>query len=212
MTSETKPPPPTPSAPDWPSPWPYDFPADGSVPAPADKIVRVIGSEPHALVVTRRKLFSAAALGWAAFATATGIGSLGLVRMLFPNVVFEPPMRFRTLPPARFAPNTVDTTWKESNAVWIVHVEGRIIALSTVCTHLGCTPNWLASESKFKCPCHGSGYYMNGVNFEGPAPRPLERYRVSVNPVDGFLWVDKTQSCRLELGTCDDRRFYIAAA
>ena len=36
-------------------------------------------------------------------------------------------------------------------------------------------PNWLDGEQKFKCPCHGSGFYMTGVNFEGPAPRPLER-------------------------------------
>ena len=51
-----------------------------------------------------------------------------------------------------------------------------------MCTHLGCTPNWLSEENKFKCPCHGSGYYMNGVNFEGPTPRPLERFAVTVDP------------------------------
>jgi hypothetical protein len=50
--------------------------------------------------------------------------------------------------------------------------------LIAVCTHLGCSPNWLPAENKFKCPCHGSGFYMSGVNFEGPAPRPLERARI----------------------------------
>ena len=61
---------------------------------------------------------------------------------------------------------------------------------STICTHLGCTPNWLEAENKFKCPCHGSGFYMSGINFEGPAPRPLERVTVSLAD-DGQVLVDK---------------------
>jgi cytochrome b6-f complex iron-sulfur subunit len=95
--------------------------------------------------------------------------------------------------------------------VWIVNVENHIIAISTVCTHLGCTPNWLSAENKFKCPCHGSGYYMNGVNFEGPTPRPLERFHAYVG-TDGFVWVDKTQKCQVEQGTCDAPTFYIVAS
>ena len=66
--------------------------------------------------------------------------------------------------------------------VWIVrtpedieqHASG-FYSLSVTCTHLGCTPNYLSAENKFKCPCHGSGFRTTGVNFEGPAPRPLER-------------------------------------
>ena len=69
---------------------------------------------------------------------------------------------------------------------------GELRAFSAVCTHLGCTPNWLAGENKFKCPCHGSGFYMTGINFEGPAPRPLERYRV-VLADDGQVLIDKTK-------------------
>jgi cytochrome b6-f complex iron-sulfur subunit len=162
--------------------------------------------------VTRRWLLGKAGLAWATFLAATAVGSAGVVRLLFPTVTFEPPTLFPTAPPRSFVPNSVDTTWKESNAVWIVNVEHRLIALSTVCTHLGCTPNWLPSEDKFKCPCHGSGYYMNGVNFEGPAPRPLERYRVFVNPDDGKLWVDKRSKCQFEQGTCDATEFFVAAA
>ena len=83
------------------------------------------------------------------------------------------------------------------------------MAVSTVCTHLGCTPNWLQGDQKFKCPCHGSGYYINGVNFEGPTPRPLERFAVSVDAVSGYVRVDKTVKCQVELGTCDASQFYI---
>jgi len=72
-------------------------------------------------------------------------------------------------------------------------------ALSTVCTHLGCTPNWLPTELKFKCPCHGSGYLMSGVNVEGPAPRPLERFHISLGE-DGQIVIDKTRVFRQEKG------------
>ncbi|MBI3951437.1 MAG: Rieske 2Fe-2S domain-containing protein, partial [Acidobacteria bacterium] len=57
--------------------------------------------------------------------------------------------------------------------------------------HLGCTPNWLDSQKKFKCPCHGSGFRSSGVNFEGPAPRPLDRVKISL-AADGQLLVDKS--------------------
>jgi cytochrome b6-f complex iron-sulfur subunit len=57
------------------------------------------------------------------------------------------------------------------------------------CTHLGCTPDWKPSENKFKCPCHGSGYDSEGINFEGPAPRPMDRAHVERAP-DGQILVD----------------------
>ena len=76
----------------------------------------------------------------------------------------------------------MEEKFKAQFGVWIVNVEyngqQEICALKSVCTHLGCTPNWLEAEQKFKCPCHGSGFYKDGINFEGPAPRPLERYAI----------------------------------
>jgi cytochrome b6-f complex iron-sulfur subunit len=60
---------------------------------------------------------------------------------------------------------------------------------------LGCTPNWLSSEKKFKCPCHGSGFRETGLNFEGPAPRPLERYALSLDE-SGNIRIDKSRKIR----------------
>src|SRR4030095_6105071 len=83
---------------------------------------------------------------------------------------------------------------------WIINLqpdEGRLVALSTICTHLGCIPDWLPGDLKFKCPCHGSGYYITGVNFEGPTPRPLERFAVFKDP-DGYIFVDQTRVFRQE--------------
>ncbi|MEZ6007896.1 MAG: ubiquinol-cytochrome c reductase iron-sulfur subunit [Planctomycetota bacterium] len=197
--------------PAWPSPWPYDFPVeDGS--KTAKQVERLAPKDGRApMKVTRRGIFSTAFHAWAAFATAGGVGTLAAVRFLFPNVSFEPPQKFVTAPPSAFGAETVDETWKESNGVWMVNTGGKIIALSTVCTHLGCTPNWLPGDAKYKCPCHGSGYYIDGVNFEGPTPRPLERFRVSLDPVTGKVLVDKTAKCQVEQGTCDAPQFYLPA-
>jgi cytochrome b6-f complex iron-sulfur subunit len=84
----------------------------------------------------------------------------------------------------------------------VVRNEEGIYALLAICTHLGCTPNWLEAENKFKCPCHGSGFYMSGINFEGPSPRPLERVRVARTD-DGQLLVDVGVKYRQENGDWD---------
>ena len=83
-------------------------------------------------------------------------------------------------------------------------------ALITICTHLGCTPNYLSAENKFKCPCHGSGFRPTGVNFEGPAPRPLERARV-VLADDGQILVDKSRKFQYELGQWTDPEAFLKA-
>lgn len=155
---------------------------------------------------TRRGLLGSLAAGWALFGLGAGAGVIGIVRFLFPNVLFEPPSSFKAGMPGDYGMG-VDERFKESNGTWLVHVpsdplSGRggvdgIYALSTTCTHLGCIPNWMAADQKFKCPCHGSGFRMSGMNFEGPAPRPLERFRI-VRADDGQILVDKSQKYQWE--------------
>ncbi len=139
---------------------------------------------------SRRRFFLTAA--WSGLA-ALFLGSTAiLARFFFPRVLFEPPARFKVDKPSGFLPGTVDTRFKDEYGVWIVRdEENGLIALSTVCTHLGCTPNWIESRNKFKCPCHGSGYLRNGVNVEGPAPRPLDRYKMALGD-DGHILIDKS--------------------
>ena len=141
--------------------------------------------------ISRRTFISWLAVGWAGFGGALGAGLTAIGRFFFPNVIFEPPQQFKAGFPLEFTVNRVDERFKKRYGVWMVRNEKGIYVLSTVCTHLGCTPNWLEAENKFKCPCHGSGFYMTGINFEGPAPRPLERYRVSLAD-DGQILIDKT--------------------
>jgi len=146
--------------------------------------------------VSRRGVLMAA---WGVFGAAL-TGMLGaMTRFMFPNVLFEPPQEFKAGYPNEYAVDAVDERYKASNAVWIVRESRGFYVLSTVCTHLGCTPNWLAAEAKFKCPCHGSGFVITGVNVEGPAPRPLERYKVTLAE-DGQLLIDKNTKFQEEKG------------
>lgn len=157
--------------------------------------------------LNRREFFSYLTVGWVALSTAlAGLAGLAL-RFTYPNVNFEPEMDF-------IAGRTddydmgVDERWKNGFGVWMVKEDGKLFALSNICTHLGCVPNWLPAELKFKCPCHGSGYYMSGINFEGPAPRPLERYKIFLN-VDGKIVVDKTKIFRYEKGQWENSNSFL---
>lgn len=137
---------------------------------------------------------------------------LGSARFLFPNILTEPPTKFKVGFPAAYPQGYVENKYKAQYAVWVVHTEyegqDMIFALSTVCTHLGCTPNWLEAEQKFKCPCHGSGFYKDGINFEGPAPRPLERYAIRIGD-DGQLEIDKSRKFQQEMGQWNDPASYV---
>ena len=155
--------------------------------------------------VSRRGFLSWIGIAWVSFTGAMTLISVSTLRFFFPNVLFEPPQTFKAGFPNEIQVDQVDERFK-SRGVWLVKTgydqwskSAGIYALSTVCTHLGCTPNWLEAEQKFKCPCHGSGYYKSGVNFEGPTPRPLERFAISLAD-DGQILVDKSQKFQQEKG------------
>ena len=163
--------------------------------AEAERLVRA----PLRGEVNRRGFLSVLGLGWVVF-TAASAGILGaLGRFMFPNVLYEPPQEFKAGFPDEFAVDQVDERFKAAYAVWIVRESSGFYCLSTVCTHLGCTPNWLAGEEKFKCPCHGSGFVRTGINVEGPAPRPLERFKIGLAE-DGQILIDKNTKFQQEKG------------
>src|SRR6266550_1563240 len=145
-------------------------------------------------------------LAWGAFSAASAAALAATGRFMFPNVLNEPPQQFKAGLPTEYGMG-VDERWKEKFGIWIVKVADEDVephgagfyAIITVCTHLGCTQNYLSAENKFKCPCHGSGYRLTGVNFEGPTPRPLERAQV-VLADDGQILVDKSRHFQFELG------------
>jgi len=151
----------------------------------------------NATLWSRRDFFGR--LGWMGFGLVSLASLLAAMRSAFPRVLFAPDTTFKAGPIDSFVMGEVDERFKSDHRVWIIRESEGIYALFAKCTHLGCTPRWLAAENKFKCPCHGSGFYKTGINFEGPAPRPLERVRVSVSE-DGQLVVDVGIKYRQERG------------
>jgi len=120
-----------------------------------------------------------------------GANLLMAMRFFFPRTLFEPKTSFRIGYPSDFGFG-VDTRFQQQYRIWVVRDTEGIFVIYAKCTHLGCTPDWVESESKFKCPCHGSGYDSEGRNFEGPAPRPMDRANVELDP-EGQIVVDVSQ-------------------
>ncbi len=155
--------------------------------------------------IARRRLI------WACIWGYLGVNLLMFLRFFFPRALFEPSTIFSVGYPSDFNIG-VDTKFQKDYRVWVVRDPGRLFVIYARCTHLGCTPDWKQSENKFKCPCHGSGYDSEGVNFEGPAPRPMDRAQVSIDAtgqimVDtGKLFVQDPTTGRAEF---DDARAYL---
>jgi len=165
--------------------------------------------------MSRRSFF--AMTGWLAFAGATAVALLQSVRYLQPNALYEDPAAFKADIPSSYAVGS--TTVLTDKRVVINRDPDGFYAISLICTHLGCTPRYFddvtsdlvnagTSISKdpdtgqiatkanpalagFKCPCHGSRYFRDAVNFFGPAPRPMDRLHLEVAP-DGKLLVDRS--------------------
>jgi cytochrome b6-f complex iron-sulfur subunit len=190
-----------------------------TVPPKPGRELAATGAEPRG--ISRRGLFigslffSWIAVAWTTFTAGMVALTTMSVRFMFPNVLAEPPSTIKIGLPSNYDPEDVSDRFKAEWGFWVVRStkyngQDIIYAIQSVCTHLGCPPNWLASEQKFKCPCHGSGFYISGINFEGPAPRPLERFKVALAD-DGQIVVDKSQKFQQELDQWSDPDSFIPA-
>jgi cytochrome b6-f complex iron-sulfur subunit len=123
---------------------------------------------------------------------AFGIATVGSVivsyNYLSPNTLFEPPTNFRVGKPDLYPINSV--TYIQDQQVYIVRTTEGLFAVSAVCTHLGCITQWKEESKMIACPCHGSNFKFNGSKIEGPAPRPLTHFSITLT-ADGELLVDK---------------------
>jgi len=73
-------------------------------------------------------------------------------------------------------------------SVYILTEDGReYIALSNICTHLGCRVRWIADQNQYFCPCHNAIFDKTGLVLSGPPPKPLDRYETKVE--DDQLYV-----------------------
>lgn len=128
---------------------------------------------------------------WIAVVGFLTVNFLMFLRFFLPRALFEPPSIFRVGYPTDFGFG-VDTKFQQDYRIWVVRNAEKLFVIYARCTHLGCTPDWKPSENKFKCPCHGSGYTSEGINFEGPAPRPMDRAHVELD-ASGQIVVDTSR-------------------
>ena len=81
-------------------------------------------------------------------------------------------------------------TTEEEISVYVVTQDGReYLALSNICTHLGCRVRWISDQDIFFCPCHNGVFSETGAVISGPPPAPLERYELKVEGDQLFIKV-----------------------
>ncbi|HEY7709035.1 MAG TPA: ubiquinol-cytochrome c reductase iron-sulfur subunit, partial [Candidatus Entotheonella sp.] len=155
--------------------------------------------------VTRRRFFSY--VGWGSFAAFWLGASMATIRFFFPRVLYEPSQRFDAGKPEDYQVGEVSTRLQQEQRVWIIRNSEGMYALIAICTHLGCTPIWWPTEHRFKCPCHGSNFLIDGQNVAGPAPVPLFRAAIGLDSA-GRIVVDKAQQNN-EPGPRDQPPFFL---
>lgn len=114
-----------------------------------------------------------------------GQSSVGIIWFMWPlfkegefGGVFK--LDFTAAPLAGDAPNSYP-----AGRFHLTHPQEGLMALYNVCTHLGCIPKWQGARGRFECPCHGSKYELDGKWIEGPAPRSLDRFEMTITFADG---------------------------
>ena len=149
---------------------------------------------------------------------ATLFGGIELLKFMFPAATLESPPEFKTgftvsdlTGSGTLKINVISDT---ANRVTVVLDTTGIYAVYLVCTHLGCTPNYvsdvtsgtgvtdssdtvarhytaeggaISTRNGWACPCHGSRYYIDSTNFYGPAPRPMDWVDIQVTPDNHFV-------------------------
>ncbi len=77
---------------------------------------------------------------------------------------------------------------QEEVSVYVLTEDGReFIAMSNICTHLGCRVRWIDDRDQFFCPCHNGIFDSAGEVISGPVPRPLDRFEVKVEEEQLYL-------------------------
>ncbi len=118
----------------------------------------------------------------------------GLVKFLGYQSAPLEPVRFTLKPPIEYAAGSV-TGVPEARAYILRDAKG-LYAISSICTHLGCTVN--KSGENFECPCHGSKYNSIGYVLKGPAKLPLDRLELLLSE-DGKVVIDTSKKVAAEV-------------
>ncbi len=133
--------------------------------------------------VSRRTLLS---VGWIASLVSMAGPAYANIRYLVPNILYETPTSFKLRKPAEYPPESI--TFDGEHRLFVFNGRHGFRAVSAICTHLRCTigpfgpPTDRFNVVHSRCPCHGSVFDKEGQVLVGPAPRPLDCFRLSLSP------------------------------
>jgi len=175
--------------------------------APTDPLVDRQEVDAETMGVTRRQFFNRGLLGvFGLFLAQFGIASLAFLWPRLKSGGFGSKVNVGKIEDLRIAALTADgrarPVFVSAAQAYVVPVQGSLdgssfeglpvvaggmMALWQRCVHLGCRVPECESSQGFECPCHGSKYNFHGEYEDGPAPRNLDRFVVSLNDADELI-------------------------
>ena len=151
--------------------------------------------EPGGESLARRRFFER--LSWFGMAALAVTSIPATIRFLMPRGARSGTSWFDAGTRQDYRDEVVSTRWVRRHRVWVVREQRGLFVLQAHCTHLGCTPRWEPESLKFRCPCHGSLFSLEGTALNGPAKDPLRRVaiwerrdRILIDPEDNVTVED----------------------
>lgn len=105
-----------------------------------------------------------------------------------------------------FPPGTV-TPFEAARFYLVRFEDGGFLAVYRKCTHLACMVSWDEAHNRFACPCHGSKFERDGDVINPPAPRPLDRFPITI-AASGRIRVDTGKPIERDEASPDDLVYY----
>ena len=152
----------------------------------------------HSDINRRRFLSAAIAAMGSLISAAVGVPAIAYIVGPALKKQTDDWVRLGTLSKVEVSNPTLFKTTVERQTGWIdaqVEISAYVltedgqtfIAMSNICTHLGCRTRWVPAQGKFFCPCHAGVYGKDGSVISGPPPRPLDRFQTKIE--NGVLYV-----------------------
>lgn len=142
--------------------------------------------------ISRREFLTSAAMITSVGACAAVAASFGW-RFVYPAAAQIPTVQVLATSLTKLPPGTRKVLNLAGNEVVLINQDGKIRALSTVCTHLGCRVAWQEHLQQFVCPCHNGIFDANGNVVAGPPPKALNEFAVEIKAGNIFVAVPQKE-------------------